>query len=347
MKQINLLITVLFISILFPVVGQQVGIGTTNPSDALHINSGANDDPLRVQINGATKLRIFNNGGTAIGSNNASGTPANGLYVLGNTGMGVSNPTDKLSVNGDINFTGQLKTDGNAGAEGQILMADGAGGMQWGDLSRFKNFKSFPNPGLNFWTLPAGVTEVIVELWGAGSGGNIGGGGGAGEYVIALFEFSSPGASYTIDIGMGGTGAQPNTAGTGGESTTFNGPGVIGTLSAKGGFAVIGNTSPSEGGSGSFSSFFNAVWRSGEHGHSNQIRFDQYGNTSFSRVTHYGQGGTAYNGGNGGFGDVYAEDISTSTVLFNNKGRPGVHPGGGGGGGLNNDGADGYAIIRW
>lgn len=62
----------------------EVGIGTTSPSDKLHIVSETGQDPLRVQVNSSTKLRVLSNGGTSIGANNTS-PPENGLYVSGNT----------------------------------------------------------------------------------------------------------------------------------------------------------------------------------------------------------------------------------------------------------------------
>ncbi|MCB9207623.1 MAG: hypothetical protein H6610_07265 [Ignavibacteriales bacterium] len=62
----------------------EVGIGTTSPSDKLHIVSETGQDPLRVQVNSATKLRVLSNGGTSIGANNEN-PPLNGLYVDGDT----------------------------------------------------------------------------------------------------------------------------------------------------------------------------------------------------------------------------------------------------------------------
>ncbi|NHZ85241.1 MAG: hypothetical protein GWP19_05100 [Planctomycetia bacterium] len=59
-----------------------VGIGEKDPSDKLHVNSDSGQNALRVQVDGATKLRVFSNGGTAIGANYQS-TPSNGLYVHG------------------------------------------------------------------------------------------------------------------------------------------------------------------------------------------------------------------------------------------------------------------------
>lgn len=62
-------------------IGQNVGIGIAAPTDKLHVNSAASQDALRVQVNGSTKLRVWANGGTTIGS--LVNAPLNGLLVEG------------------------------------------------------------------------------------------------------------------------------------------------------------------------------------------------------------------------------------------------------------------------
>ncbi len=47
----------------------KVGIGTTSPSDRLQVNSDLGEDALRVQVNGATKMRIHDNGSITVGGN--------------------------------------------------------------------------------------------------------------------------------------------------------------------------------------------------------------------------------------------------------------------------------------
>lgn len=76
----------------------RIGMGAV-PTDRLHINSdvpGVN--PLRVQVSGATKLRVFENGGVSLGSN-ASSVPDNGLFVLGPAGFGTSSPAADVEIN--------------------------------------------------------------------------------------------------------------------------------------------------------------------------------------------------------------------------------------------------------
>lgn len=135
------------------VLSQNVGIGTSAPSDALHIKSAASEDALRVQVGSATKLRVLSNGGVTVGQNNESGTPANGLYVNGNTGLGASFPQDKLVVDGNINVMGELKAGGISGSEGQYLTPDGNGNMVWENLSdcRFINGRQIEAAGTYSW----------------------------------------------------------------------------------------------------------------------------------------------------------------------------------------------------
>ncbi|MBK8111131.1 MAG: hypothetical protein IPK46_12755 [Saprospiraceae bacterium] len=142
------------------ICAQAVGVGTSSPSDALHIVGASNDDPLRVQVGTATKLRVFNNGGTSLGTNNAAGTPANGLYVLGNTGLGVNNPIEKLEVGGNMNIIGEIKANGLAGEQGQLLQSNGNGTMSWIEPCGYQYSEDFlippitHSPGLFLQELP-------------------------------------------------------------------------------------------------------------------------------------------------------------------------------------------------
>lgn len=67
-----------------------VGIGTTSPTERLHINSASGANALRVQVNGFTKLLVHSGGGVAIGL--TATPPPNGLTVSGNVGIGTKTP---------------------------------------------------------------------------------------------------------------------------------------------------------------------------------------------------------------------------------------------------------------
>ena len=78
------------------------------------------------------------------------------------------------------------------------------------------------------YVVPAGITSVIVECWGAGGGGGSsntmsksrgrGGGGGGGAYSSTTIVVT-PGNSYNIVVGTGGTGGVAGNGSAGGAST--------------------------------------------------------------------------------------------------------------------------------
>ena len=75
-----------------------------------------------------------------------------------------------------------------------------------GGLSGMQAFENTGNDGstaTSTWTAPAGVTHVMVEMWGGGGGGGIATGGGGGGYSRSIITVT-PGTVYTINVGGGG-----------------------------------------------------------------------------------------------------------------------------------------------
>lgn len=104
------------------------------------------------------------------------------------------------------------------------------------------------------WTCPAGVTTITVEAWGAGGagGGNAsnrdgGGGGGGGAYSKSTTISVTPGVTYAVNVGTGGSGTTLD--GTAGGDSWFDNATV---LLAKGGAGGISGTlvSGAAGGNG-------------------------------------------------------------------------------------------------
>jgi len=82
----------------------------------------------------------------------------------------------------------------------------------------------FSSPGTYNWTVPSGVTKVVVECWGGGAGGGwnsvSGGSGGYGKSFLSV----EPGQVFPIVVGTGGLGMNYNgafQAGTSGTQSSF------------------------------------------------------------------------------------------------------------------------------
>jgi hypothetical protein len=163
------------------------------------------------------------------------------------------------------------------------------------------------------WTVPAGVTEIEFEAWGAGGSGaggdstanQRGSGGGAGGYLRKLVKAPQIDTSYTITIGTGGAAvasAAGGTAGNAGTSTTIVGT-KLGTLTAGGGSGGLAGINTGGAGGTSTNGDANISGESGQ--------------TSWSTATLPAafKGGSSPRGGFGGSANV---------------GVPGAVPGGGG-----------------
>lgn len=197
------------------------------------------------------------------------------------------------------------------------------GGSSFGDGGGLTNLNAIPNMQVftanGTFIVPTNVTRIMVEAWGGGGGGGGGatggpgsgagggGGGGGGGYSKGVFNVT-PGASYTVCVGTGGSclgdGEESSFGslisatggGAGGESD-----GVFGGAGGAGGTGVGGQLT-FQGGSGLF-------------GYDpRELEFANFAG---------GNGGGAFgsNGGNGASGEPSFD------------GWDGNNPGGGGGGG--------------
>ena len=203
--------------------------------------------------------------------------------------------------------------------------------------------------GSSSFTIPAGVTSIIVECWGGGGRGSTlssttaGAGGGGGAYSKGQL-IVTPNTSYSIFVGAGSTTTSP------GQDTYF---GSTSTVMAKGGNSAADNSNtPVAGQSGSVG---NIVTYSGG--------YSAFGRTG---TTNYGGGGASSGGtaSNGNYPDANTRSSSGATITgggsggngatTNSNGNAGFAPGGGGGSALRfsstrtgGAGAAGQVKITW
>ena len=194
-------------------------------------------------------------------------------------------------------------------------------------LTTGTSIQTFSTTGTTSWTAPGGVTSVsylVVAGGGSGGAGNGGGGGGGAGGLLTGTLSVTPGNSYTVTVGAGGTGTGSAPYRNSGGNSVF---GSI-TATGGGGGGYDGTYPPLTGGSGgggNYSSTAGAAGTSGQGfaGGSNTASSGAYGGGGGGGSSADGAVGTSSVGGTGGAGT--ASSISGSSVTY----------AGGGGGGVN------------
>lgn len=185
--------------------------------------------------------------------NDLIGTPIRGIVSTTNTGAAT------LNVNG-LGAKPIVASGANALLKGQLLAGtavtfiyDGTNIQVSTPLAvRFATDVTVYNTaGSGTYTVPAGVTRILVEIWGAGGGGGgasnmaneyCGTGGAGGGYTRKIIDVT-PAQTLAYAVGAAGTGGAAGASGTGGGTTSFGGilTATGGAPGVHGKFAVIGN----------------------------------------------------------------------------------------------------------
>ncbi len=206
------------------------------------------------------------------------------------------------------------------------------------------------------FVVPDGVTSIQVELVGAGGNGysNGGGGGGGGGYAAGTFTVT-PGTSYSITVGDGGSGmatafgASGIQAGAGSDGAQAANPNVGG--GGAGGTGLGGDLNMTGGaGGGGYYTYFGGGGGGAAGSTSN-------GGVGGNTITWTGicltPGGAAgaSGGAPGGAGGKGAGFVDASCSAADPAGNGGNYGGGGGGGNGNSSGpgigGGGYCSITW
>lgn len=217
---------------------------------------------------------------------------------------------------------------------------------------------TFTTGGTQNFVVPAGITTISVDAWGAGgaggsstypgtNGARAGSGGGGGAFASVTGLVVPAAVTLSVVVGIGGKGVANANGGAGGFSAITGY--AIKADGGKGGLRINTNNSTVAGGlGGADTASTGTVRTSGGPGGQGESGFtDDDGNLIAS-----GAGGNAANGGGTG-------GASIGGVLVSNVGNSGNPPGGGGSGGRTSflsflvpnrrggDGADGKIVIKY
>lgn len=285
---------------------------------------------------GATALSVFADGGSGTWTPPTVPPPGGNVAAPINTGSVAQQKAGTLGVN-TLVTTNLTVATGTPIAVGSVLTAiDSAGDTAW--QSSQSSGGAVPNGVISFvgapgtleqsWTVPAGVTRILVKCWGAGGGGKSesqdgastggGGGGGYAEKIIPV----TPGSVASVFAG---------TPGAGGRSTSNQGTGST--------FSITGNP-------------VSAVSCTGGFGYDPSLGTDgEGGSDSTGDYTLNGQNGTNLDGAGGSspFGGNGGTFAGVSNRL---NGNDGMFPGGGGSasyssGDNGGNGAGGLVLIYY
>jgi hypothetical protein len=286
------------------------------------------------------------------------------------TGFSASNLPSGLTLNTNTGLiTGTLS---NLGTNTFSIIASNSLGSSTTlmQLVTTNSVYSYSNAGTNTWLCPSNVTSVQIQCWGGGGAGGsaiktsgtaLSGGGAGGAYAKVNSYSVTPGITYYLNVGAGGT-AQPTNAITnnsslpGGDSW-FNSTNVSSTnILAKGGnggASVTGGTGA--GGIGTTNGSIGSILYAGGSGASGYSSTQGGGGGGSAGTTSAGNSATngstngasaVVGGGNGGNPNASGSSQPGQT--------PTLPPGGGGGGAragstglanLGGNGASGQVVI--
>ncbi len=262
-----------------------------------------------------------------------------------NVGINNPSPAEKLDVNGNVNITGTIKANGTAGQSGQVLMSTGTG-LSWGSTAGYRKSKSFSGSQVSTFNVPAGVTEVMVEAWGAGSGGTTNNGGTSGGYARTV-RTVNPGDVINITIGAGSSYGVSSSLN--GGSTIVNFSGNILTVFGGGGIPAASNRGLPQSGTSS-GTFDNTYFFNGSEGKTTSSTGFLKNATTYVEIAEFGSGGIPT-----GFLNPVAQGgdhvrFENGSAIITVSGQNSKFPSAGGGAGNNSGGwygADGFVVIWW
>jgi hypothetical protein len=304
-------------------IGQAVGYISAGATGQVLTETVVLNAPTGGIINNALNLAGGLDGGIQVYTTDNADLviDINGYYVQVSTIQGPPGPSGPQGPSGPPGSVGPPGPPGPAGQVGPQGPPGSSGG--------FHGVVEFTRSGT--WTAPAGVTSILVEMWGGGGGGGgicltaplTGGGGGGGAYLRSAINVTSS-SNYNIVLGNGGLAGVSGTSCTdgangGASQITDSTSRVLASTGGGGGGSASGS-----GGSGSTSGAgLNVIARDGSPGGAGNPSSTQSqgGTGGFSGVISTLQFRVGQ-GGNGG-GQTFIPPSSPPVILQAQDGGPG------------------------
>jgi hypothetical protein len=276
-------------------------------------------------------------------------------WALGQqVGVGTNSPTERLDVNGNVNVRGQLKINGQGGQPGQVLQMGANGLQQWTSAFGYKNRKDFYTNST--FTVPAGVTEIMLIGVGGGGGGAKGGGGASGSMCLVRVKVVA-GNVFNIQPALRVLGAATeNESGADGSNTQVSGPAGFVMVASGGLGATHSHPGDSFWGGVAGDSIFYAESQLGQYGEVTKETYMQRLANEFVTVRQYGNGGASllppYAVQQGTYFSFNSATLSNLRLVYGSFSRQ-TYDGSGGAGGNTLDGRwgglgeAGRVIVLW
>jgi hypothetical protein len=284
------------------------------------------------------------------GVDNFGNTFPGGIQALQGSlaGMTIQNSSLDASstLNGSTLNNGQVVQPAIQGgtATSTLHVLNATGGAVYSYTSN-STTATFTGSGL--WTCPTGITQVQVQCWAAGAGGDGGTtsqggpGAGGGEYAAEPALAVIPGTVYNVTVGGGGIGGTTGNPGSNGGDTIFGSNQVF----ANGGDASPDGFTGGLGGAGSV----NSVVFPGGNGANASGGGGASGGGSSAGTAATGNNGTAGSGSSGGAGGSAPTGGAAGGAggASAGNGTNGSAPGGAGGGAGQGSGSGGQNITYY